>query len=162
MYFDHNFILNIIFNNDGYIAGGYVREFILNGYLTDTGWNDLDIVCPQNKEDIIKNEILKIYPNLKIDFKLNLNIGLGSKGLYSVNVGCLKNKNCISLRDEHKLKKEYGQYMDLIIDGFNNKKCICAFKTNLGRPLSLEKKIKSKGFTIEYPLMKEPVYNFNL
>jgi hypothetical protein len=65
---NHNLIIDTIIKNDGIVVGSYVREWIGNGYPKDNGWNDIDIKCPIDKINEIKNKIKKEYPNIKLDF----------------------------------------------------------------------------------------------
>jgi hypothetical protein len=156
MILNHSILLDIIFSNGGHIGGGYAREWVLNGSPCDTGWNDLDIICKKDKEDVIKNKILQIYPNLKLDFRMNIeSLGWGSKSFYSVNVIYFKDKETLCLWKEDKVRSIYKEYTDVIIESINNKKCICRSNLNGNRDLLMERKIKNKGFTIEYPFIND-------
>jgi hypothetical protein len=73
---DHDKIINIILNNNGYIIGGYIREWLANRKPKDTGWNDIDIKCPVELENNIRKQIYSLYPNIKLDFSPNLFNGL--------------------------------------------------------------------------------------
>lgn len=156
MILNHNTLLDIIFGNGGHIGGGYAREWVLNGSPSDTGWNDLDIICEKDKEDIIKNKILQIYPNLKIDFRMNIeSLGWGSKSFYSLSVIYFKDKETLCLWKENKVRDIYKEYTDIIIESISNKKCICRSNLHGNRDLLMERKIKNKGFTIEYPFIND-------
>jgi hypothetical protein len=156
MILNHNILLDIIFSNSGHIGGGYAREWVLNGSPSDTGWNDLDIICERDKEDIIKNKILNLYPKLKIDFRMNIeSLGWGSKSFYSLSVIYFKDKETLCLWKENKVRNIYKEYTDLIIESISNKKCICRSNLNGNRDFLMERKIKNKGFTIEYPFIND-------
>ena len=146
MILNHSILLDIIFSNGGHIGGGYAREWVLNGSPCDTGWNDLDIICKKDKEDVIKNKILQIYPNLKLDFRMNIeSLGWGSKSFYSVNVIYFKDKETLCLWKEDKVRSIYKEYTDIIIESISNKKCICRSNLNGNRDLLMERKIGSNS-----------------
>ena len=57
---NHDFVVKTIFDNGGYIHGGYVRAWVLNGEPSNNGWNDIDCLFDKKegraKAQLILNE----------------------------------------------------------------------------------------------------------
>ena len=156
---NHDLIIDTILNNKGIICGGYAREWLLKNGPSDDGWKDIDVFCEEKNQEIIKKNINKIDPSLIIDFKINAkNLSISTKGYYSINLFCMKEKNKLDLRNDenckNQIKKFYRAHADCIIEKANQK--ICLFCNEIiGRNFKLEERIKSFGWSIE--ILK---YNF--
>lgn len=139
---DHDKIIKIILDNDGYIIGGYIREWLANRKPKDTGWNDIDIKCPVELENNIRKQIYSLYPNIKLDFSPNMFNGY--RNPYSCNLikydGSFKNVT-------HQLDLDF-------VSLTSNKKCLFLKKNNIGRVLSFEKRLLNDGWKIEFPFIK--------
>jgi hypothetical protein len=139
---DHDNIIKIILNNDGYIIGGYIREWLANGKPKDTGWKDIDIKCPVESEETIRKKINLLYPNIKLDFSPNSFNGY--RNPYSCNLvkydGNFKNVNCQIDMDFVSLTRD--------------KRCLFLKKNNIGRVLSFEQRLLNDGWKIEFPFIK--------
>jgi hypothetical protein len=46
---DHDFIIKTVLENGGEIVGGYMRAWVSNGNPSDTGWDDVDVICRDEK-----------------------------------------------------------------------------------------------------------------
>lgn len=139
---DHDKIIKIILDNNGYIIGGYIREWLAYGKPKDSGWKDIDIKCPIESEKKIKKEIYNLYPNIKLDFSAN--IFNGYRNPYSCNLvkydGDFKNVN-------------YQIDMDFV-SLTRDKRCLFLKKNNIGRVLSFEQRLLNNGWKIEFPFIK--------
>lgn len=57
----HEDIVKIVLDNNGAIAGGYVREWVRFGEPQSSGWNDVDVFCVEHKYKLkIAKELFKI------------------------------------------------------------------------------------------------------
>jgi len=136
---NHEFIINTIIKNNGIIIGGYVREWLANEKPANTGWNDIDIKCPQRSIEKIKKEIYTLYPKLNLDFSPNDFYGYRSP--YSCNL--------IKYDGEFKFVKHPSEqdYINLT----KNRICIYLKNTSVGRKLNFEQTLINNGWKIEYP-----------
>jgi hypothetical protein len=64
----HDEIISTVIDNNGIIIGGYVREWVRYGEPQNTGWNDIDVLCPdEESKKNIKQKLKEI--NLIADFR---------------------------------------------------------------------------------------------
>lgn len=135
---NHSLFIECIIQNEGKLTGSYVREWIGNGKPMDHGWNDIDIICPKNKEVIIKEDILNKFPNLKLDFRPGMTPFYSSK--YSANL--------FRYDGEFKIMPPYEKYQEEFLKLTKNKICKFLNANHVGRRLDLEKKLISNGWKL--------------
>ena len=135
---DHNLIIEAIIRRGGFIVGSYVREWIANGKPMDIGWNDIDISCPKEKIEIIRNEIFNIDKNLNLDFRAGDTPYYRSK--YSADL--------VSYDGKFKILSPYQNKEKEYIELTKNKICKFLNANHVGRRLDLEKKLISNGWKL--------------
>lgn len=176
MKINHNLILSKIFENNGVVCGGYVREFILNNnQFSDNDWSDIDIICPKDSEFLIEKSIQDIEPNLKIDFRPNRISEIPhppephppccTKMLYSVNSFQMKNsysfepRSLDTIRAPDSIKELYLKYKDILASKAQSKICLFFGKYDRDRDFEIEEKLKLKNWEIDYFNMRfKPIY----
>lgn len=135
---DHSLLIDTILKNKAKLTGSYIREWIGNGKPMDNGWNDIDIICPKDKEAIIAREVLNKFPNIKLDFRA------GSTPFYSSKYSA----NLFRYDGEFKIMPPYGKYQEEFLSLTKNKICKFLNANPVGRRLDLEKKLISNGWKL--------------
>lgn len=145
---NHNLIIKSIINNDGFIVGSYVREWAANGRPMDIGWNDIDVSCPEEKINIIKNKIYNIDKNINLDFSAGYSPYYRSK--YSADLIAYDGK--FKILPPHQDKEK--EYIELT----KNKICKFLNANHIGRRLSLEKRLILSGWKL---IILDKIYDLN-
>jgi hypothetical protein len=135
---NHELLISCILKNKAKLTGSYIREWIGNGKPMDHGWNDIDVICAENKEIIITREVLNKFPNIKLDFRA------GSTPFYSSKYSA----NLFRYDGEFKIMPPYEKYQEEFLNLTKNKICKFLNVNNIGRNLSVEKSLINKDWKL--------------
>lgn len=141
---DHRLLQDTILNNGGIIIGGYVRAWVINGYASNDGWDDVDCFFPtnsdyQNAKLELQNKFGDDCPKIDVRYMHTFNDFYCNCWKYDGEIKLME--PALSLLTFDELKEETIA---------KQARCIASWWWSSRLPYRVKKLIK-RGFTILHP-----------